>query len=48
MRRPVSLLHDVDTAADLEALRAALPFRPRAHLRTLDVLNAIAGRAGVA
>jgi 2-phospho-L-lactate guanylyltransferase len=48
VREPASLLLDVDTTADLEALRAALPLRPRARLRTSEVLSALAAQARVA
>jgi len=45
-RRPTSLLHDVDTSADLEALQE-MRLRPRARLRTSDVLAARAAKARV-
>jgi 2-phospho-L-lactate/phosphoenolpyruvate guanylyltransferase len=48
VRHPASLLLDVDTTADLEALRAALPLRPRARLRTSEVLSALAAQMRVA
>jgi len=48
IREPASLLLDVDTSGDLDALRAALAARRGQRLRTDDVLDAIAGRASVA
>jgi 2-phospho-L-lactate guanylyltransferase len=48
VREPASLLLDVDTSADLEALRAALAARGGPRLRTDHVLDAIAGRSPVA
>jgi 2-phospho-L-lactate guanylyltransferase len=48
VREPASLLLDVDTSADLEALRAALAARSGPRLRTDHVLDAIAGRSPVA
>jgi 2-phospho-L-lactate guanylyltransferase len=45
---PPSLLLDVDTSGDLDALRAALAARRGRRLRTEDVLDAISGRAPVA
>jgi 2-phospho-L-lactate guanylyltransferase len=48
VRHPASLLLDVDTSGDLEALRAALAARRGSRLRTDDVLDAIAGRTSVA
>ena len=47
-RHPGSLLLDVDTSGDLEALTAALAARRGPRLRTEHVLDAIAGRAPVA
>ena len=47
-REPASLLLDVDTSGDLEALTAALATRRGPRLRTEHVLDAIAGRASVA
>jgi 2-phospho-L-lactate/phosphoenolpyruvate guanylyltransferase len=48
VREPASLLLDVDTSRDLEALTAALATRRGPRLRTGHVLDAIAGRAPVA
>ena len=48
VREPASLLLDVDTAGDLEALRAVLAARTGPRLRTDHVLDAIAGRSPVA
>lgn len=48
VREPTSLLLDVDTSGDLEALRAALAARAGRRLRTDAVLDAIASRRAVA
>ena len=48
VRAPASLLLDVDTSGDLEALRAALAARRGPRLRTDHVMDAIAGRSPVA
>jgi 2-phospho-L-lactate/phosphoenolpyruvate guanylyltransferase len=47
-REPASLLLDIDTSGDVEALRTALAARRGPRLRTEHVLDAIAGRAPVA
>jgi 2-phospho-L-lactate guanylyltransferase len=48
VREPGTLLLDVDTSSDLEALRAVLRARRGPRLRTDDVLDAIARRTPVA
>jgi 2-phospho-L-lactate guanylyltransferase len=45
---PASLLLDIDTSGDLQALRSVLGARRGPRLRTADVLDAIAGGAPVA